>query len=296
MTMNAAIRTGTSSGGTSTSYVSLELAGAGNGTMNGTIGGMTNAITTPTNLALTKSGTGTWTTNGSNIFYGKTTVNGGNLVLGSGAKLDGTSGVVVAANATLGGAGEIRTDNTSAPVLVVAGNPANPAGTVTGTIAVAANGTLAPGLANATGTLTINSGTSSATNVLTLAANAKFRFKLDAGLQSDRIALVNGAAADILFGGNTIDFTDLTGGQLAAGTYTLFTANVADAYAGLTVSGGTITSGLSIGSGLASYSGSSLGVSGNNIVLTITVPEPGQAALLLSGLVPIFLRRRRRSS
>ncbi len=291
MTMTAAIRTASS--GTSASYTSLELGGAGNGTMNGTIGGMTNAITTPTNLALIKSGAGIWTTNGSNIFYGKTTVNGGSLLLGSAAKLDGTSGVVVAANATLGGAGTIRTDNTSAPVLAVAG--ANPAGTVTGTIAVAANGILAPGLANATGTLTIDSGTSSATNVLTLAANAKFRFKLDAGLQSDMISLINGSASDILFGGNTIDFTDLTGGQLAAGTYTLFTANVANAYAGLTVSGGTITSGLSIGSGLASYSGSTLGLSGNDIVLTIAVPEPGQAALLLSGLIPIFFRRRRRS-
>jgi len=64
----------------------------------------------------------------------------------------------------------------------------------------------------------------------------------------------------------------------------LFTADTANAYSGLTLSGNTITGGLTIGTGLGAYSGTSLMVSGNNIVLVVAVPEPASASMLVAGI------------
>ena len=90
---------------------------------------------------------------------------------------------------------------------------------------------------------------------------------------NDKVALVNGQTNDISFSNNTINFTDTTTGGLSTGQYVLFTADVANAYSGLTVGGsGNITAGLTVGTGLSSYSNLSLQVVGNNIVLNLTAP------------------------
>ncbi len=262
-------------------FGAIELIGAGHGVYSGILGGLSGGAfsTTPTNIKLTKSGLGTWELSAANIYYGTTTVSAGKLhVSGS---LNGTRGVSVAGNATLSGNGTIRP-----------GDGANVSATAQ--VSVAANGILAPGGTSTIGALTLDSSSSTAANILNLASSAKMQLRLDTGLQSDRISLLNGSANDILFGGNNvINFTDLTAGTLAVGNYTLFTADVASAYSGLTLDGQTITGGLAIGSGLEAYSGSTLAVSGDDIVLQL-IPEPTSAVLLGFGLL-VFATRRTRS-
>jgi hypothetical protein len=138
--------------------------------------------------------------------------------------------------------------------------------------------TFAPGGSIGTDTFDGNGSSGAA---LTLSSGATLAYELNNPLLSDKIALINGAAGDIVFNSNTINFTDLSGGSLADGQYTLFTADVASAYAGLTEDGsGFITGGLAIGTGLGAYN-SSLQQVGNNIVLNVSaVPEPTSAAVL----------------
>jgi hypothetical protein len=104
-----------------------------------------------------------------------------------------------------------------------------------------------------------------------------------------------GSGKDIVFNNDTINITDLTGGSLAAGQYTLFTDSAAGDYAGLTLNGSNvITAGLTLAPTFTNiYVGSQLQEVGNNIVLNV-VPEPGSVASLLGGLgVLIGIRRKR---
>ena len=91
LTLNGSVTTG----GTGTTP-SLQLTGAGNGVMSGTIAG--------SGLTLTKAGTGTWTLSGDNTFSGVTTVSAGTLTLGGTGRLGGGSyagAIALAEGATL---------------------------------------------------------------------------------------------------------------------------------------------------------------------------------------------------
>jgi hypothetical protein len=183
--------------------------------------------------------------------------------------------VSVSASGTLGGTGTIS----AGPVNVANG----------GTVAAGASGI---------GTLTFD-GVNTGSTVLSLVSGAKFAFDLNStgpgNFQSDKIALLNGATGDIAFGGNAINFTDLSGGTLAYGAYTLFTATSADNYGGAFVTDGSgfVIGGLSIGTGLGVYTGSTLQLVGNNIVLNV-IPEPGTTVLLLGGFGLLAGLRRRK--
>jgi fibronectin-binding autotransporter adhesin len=155
-------------------------------------------------------------------------------------------------------------------------------------ISIAEAAIITPG--DGLGTLTIDSLITTASSVLSIASGGRFTFDLSILFQSDKIALINGAAGDIAFAGNNIiDFSDLSFGNLASGNYTLFTADVANAYLGF--------ENLTIGVGLEAYPGSSLARINNDIVLVL-VPEPSSAVMLLVGataLTGCCLRRRERN-
>lgn len=220
---------------------------------------------------LTKTGNGVMRLAGFNTYTSPTNIEAGTLIVSG--SLYGTSQVTVQNGATLSGEGIIT-----------------PGGT--GYVDVANGGIIAPG--SGIGTLTINRMLTTAINAVSLSSDAKFSFELNTGLQSDTVAIAFGLGNDIAFSGNTINFSDLSAGTLAFGRYTLFTADVSGAYAGLvTDSNGFITSGLAIGTGLQAYPGSTLQVSGNDIVLNV-IPEPGSVANLLVGLGAVLGMYRRR--
>ena len=188
---------------------------------------------------------------GTDTSTGTTTVNGGTLMVSG--TVSGSSGIIVAGsssvNAILGGTGTIAPGTASQ-------------------ISVGAYGYVAPG-STAVGTLTVDGGGTTAT-VLSFSGGGQLTFRLNASQQNDQLRLKNGAAGDLVFNNTTVNFNDLSGGSLTAGAYTLITADVPGAYAGLTLDGNNyVTSGLTIGNGLNAYFGAKLQVVGNNLVLQI---------------------------
>jgi fibronectin-binding autotransporter adhesin len=79
----------------------LSIGGSGTYTFNGTI-----TATTPANLALTKTGSGTQTLSGNNTYAGITTISAGTLLI-NGNQTAATGNVSVASGATLGGNGTL---------------------------------------------------------------------------------------------------------------------------------------------------------------------------------------------
>jgi autotransporter-associated beta strand protein len=215
------------------------------------------------NVNLTKTGAGKLILEGSNTLgAGVTfTISAGTVLANTEVaetnSATGAANVSVLAGATLGGSGQITPG---------AGNR----------IVVAAGGTLAPG--DGLGTLTVNgqsttvNGRNTMAPLLSLAVGAKLKFELDSS-EGDSIALVNGAQGDIAFGGNVIDFNNISAGTLPDGSYILFSAASANDYAGLTHdSKGFITGGLTVGAGLEGYT-VSLQLIGGNIVLNVASPS-----------------------
>jgi len=259
-------------------------------TNNGTSSGTGVAITGSTKINVV-AGVTVLTANNTNV--GDTLVTGGNLIVnnpgGAGTSGTGSGNVTVSIHGTLGGAGRI----TPADVTISSGGYGN----VTTSHSVDVLGILSPGDissfgASIPGTLTIDSGHSSAAHILTLESGATLQFDLGAGLTSDRISLLNGSVADLLFNSNIINFTDLTSGHLASGDYVLFSAGDLADYSGLFSATDNSVTGLSIGSGLETYQ-AHLAMSGTNLVLEVAaVPEPSTWALLGLGFGPLLFRFR----
>ena len=311
LTSTTYLRTGaaTSPGSTSITAAAYSTLSSGNLTMNGgtldlgtgshtvaqvTIAGGTiangNLTTSATNYdgqsgtvsanlngaskTLTKTTGGTLTLSGSNGYTGNTTVSVGTLLVdntsGSGT---GTGSLAVSSGAVLGGTGTIA-PGTGKSITV--------------------SGVVAPGNSSAIGTLTLNGGSTSST-LATFASGASFAFDLTAGTGSDKVALLSGAAGDFVFNSNNIAFT-VSGSLVSGQTYTLFSADVASAYSGLSFTLGKVTGGLAFtGLGGAFQTNSYISQVGNDLVLN-AVPEPATWALLAFSLTTVMVLRRRRNS
>lgn len=186
-------------------------------------------------VAFVKEGSGTQRFAGTGTYSGETGVNAG--VLQVDGSISGTSQVLVTNGATLRGTGTV----------------ASPDWTI--------NGTVQPGgdTPAATDVLTLDLSASSGTPML-FESDSTVSLVLDAGLTSSTIDVIGSAASIVAFDNNTFDFTDLTSGSLASGTYTLLDGDANTSY--------SLGVGVSL-TGLGAYSSTSLSVSGNDLVLTI---------------------------
>ena len=223
-------------------------------------GGAVDASATAADLAVVKIGTGTQTLSGFLDYTGTTTVNTGLLLItgtDSAVVISGsaTGAYVVNSGAALGGTGVIR--------------PASSSGA---SAMIVVSGTLAPGnpsVSGGVGTMSLD-GANSTAPMLQLNSGAVLSYVLGAGGTGSVLNMVNSQPGDVIFNNNTINFYDPTSGSLTSGTYVLVQVSASGVFSGLTTNGSNvITAGLSIGSGLSYYPGSTLSVVGNNIVLNL---------------------------
>lgn len=225
------------------------------------------------NIAITKNGSGTQTFSGTSYGAGTTTINAGTFLMngshiatitttGNLAATTGTAGSYAVKNtATLGGTGTIKPFDTAGGGVM---------------ITIESGGKLAPGdpaTSSGVGTLTIDQTVSNRTNLF-FATGGTASFDLST-TGNDKVAFVGHATVgEAIFNSTVLNFTDLSAGLLASGQYVLFQGDTNTNYSGLTTDGsGFITAGLSIGSGLSSYTSTSLQVVGNSIVLNLTNPN-----------------------
>ena len=277
--------------GTNTGTAAFELSGTGS--LNNPIAIVNSSATTAalrfTNTSGTQtfsgvvSGNGTLTRNGAggttvlsgnNVYSGSTTITAGTLLING----SHTGGGAYSVSGILGGSGTITPASGSS-------------------FTVNSGGIIAPGATAATiSTLTFDSAARTGA-LASFSTGAKFAFDLNAtALSSDLIQLNNGAAGDLVFNGNVIDFNLLNGSLATGQVYTLFSATAANNYSGLALDASNkITSGLSIGSGLTGYSESYLTLNGSDIQLTV-VPEPATWVLFAASFTVLVVFRRRRTA
>ncbi len=200
-------------GGTGDGYISKAISGTG---------------------GIVKSGAGTWTLAGTNVYTGATTINGGTLKLGSGGSIAGTTKITVSSGATF--------DASSAGFTVRTNQTLAGGGSVSGIVTLAA-GTSAIDLKDdAADTLQLLSG---------LALNSGNVLSFDVGGISDEIfvggsytapssgtATINIAAISS-FGAGTFPLIVGAGG-ISAGSFTLGSVPSGHLYA-LIVSGNTLS-------------------------------------------------------
>ncbi len=213
-------------------------------------------------IGVTKLGTNTLNLTGSNSYTGVTTVTAGTLLV----------------NGSISGGGAVN---------VNAGRLGG-AGTITGAVTVGdgAGGSdsfIAPG--NSPGTLN--------TGNLTLNSDATFSFELNSTtLQADQI---NVTGTVNLLTGAQFSFTDLGSGTITLGTvFTLINNDSGDGITGVfanLTNGSTFTN--NGNTYQVNYSG---GTGGNDLVLTVVVPEPSTTILVGLGLVAAIRMVRRRQA
>lgn len=236
-----------------------------------------NGIVAGDNIAITKVGNGTLILNGTASTYtGGTTISGGTLLANNASgSATGAGAVAVSSGGSLGGGGFINTSSTNAGVSVAAG------------------GKLAPGASAGTvGTLTMNLGSGSLdvgsdnTKAVFAANSASLKFDLTT-TGNDRVVLSN-ALSVLNIGTGKLELDDFAftfGPGFGAGTYTLFdTSNTITGTLGANVTG-TLTGNLTGTLSLAN--------SNQDIILTVTVPDPASVSIGLLTMVGLLHRRRR---
>jgi hypothetical protein len=129
-------------------------------------------------------------------------------------------------------------------------------------------GAVQPGDATPTAadTLTFDFSAAGVANQMVFQTASQINFTLGAGLASSQIDIIGAPAGTLVaLDNNTFNFTDLTGGSLSTGAYTLFDGDANTTYS----VGASITL-----NGLGAMTGS-LSVSGNDLVLNLSAGLSG---------------------
>jgi fibronectin-binding autotransporter adhesin len=145
---------------------------AGGGTINtaGSSVNYANPIGNNSVGGLTKTGAGTLTLNGTNTYFGNTTVNQGTLELGANTYLTNTPAIVLNSGAVL----DTAVSGVNLTLSAQASQLLTGVGQVNGVVTVPVSTTVSPGTTGTTGTLSINGGytISGGTNFLDVAATS----------------------------------------------------------------------------------------------------------------------------
>lgn len=253
----------------------ISKSGSGTQILSGNIGG---------NSASIAVSNGTLVLAGTNTYTGGTSVTGGTLLANSiSGSSTGTKAVTITGTGTLGGSGFF-----------------NPSGvTAANSVSFATGTTLAPGTAGNTDTLTLKSAGSTA-GYVGLASGTKLSFNLNTGLASSSLSITSAFSGEVSGLNNTdiFNFTDLSGGNLTAGLYTLISTDDTT-----TNPFGTTTTTTLVGTTINGLNGYTAqlqinGGSGTDFTLqldiTSAVPEPSTWALMLGGFALLVTWQRRR--
>lgn len=240
---------------------SLQVVGAGDGVLSGNISDGAG------DLAVTKSGGGTWTLSGSNAYSGATTVSQGTLRFGSVNSLNSTSGVSVAAGAVLAYSGV--TSGTFTPSISGSG----------GLMQSGAGSIALSGSNGFTGATSLNAGTLALASANALAGTGTMSFgggalQYGSANQTDFSSIVRNSTGAIAIdtNGQTVVFATTldasnTGGLSKSGVGTLRLTNSTPGYSGTTtVSAGTLE--FAPSSGSATLGSSVVGTSGGTLLKT----------------------------
>lgn len=210
-----------------------------------------------------------------NTYSGNTVHQKGSLLInnttGSGT---GTGSVTVLSTAVFGGTGTIAPTGTNS-VVFQSGSIVSPGDLNADGTAIAAGAKLTFALADTTGGVNFNSGSTISLNLNAVASTVAESLAFT--------GLTLGDASKVTFNNNVVNFST-TGGVIASGLYTIASFDAANAYSG----------NLLIGTGLEAYT-ASLIYNANSIQLQISaVPEPSTVALIAGASALGFVALRRR--
>ncbi len=236
----------------------LQVMGAGNGIINGTI---TNGLS-GASFPLTKWGTGTWTLNGTNINSGAYNINQGTIALGASGSISNANPVSLASGAVF----DVSALSGGWPLN--GGKTLSGSGVVTGSVVAAASGgpVLTPGSTTTQGTLAFS-------NNLTLGGSTTLNFNLSSdptGLvrPSDQIVVAGNLSVS---GSNTITLGTYLNGYIVNGTYPLIKF------------GGTLTGDAS------NFAVNGFAAGGRGVQNGYIITNTGVISLVVTGAVPANL-------